>query len=92
MTALLLDSALRVSLVTAITLLALVLLRRRSAAMRHWVLASATACALLMPVLQPLVPSWQVAVPVPSPFVRDVGAPATAAAAAGSRAGTRCAI
>ncbi len=83
MTALLLDSALRVSLVTAITLLALVLLRGRSAAMRHWVLASATACALLMPVLQPLVPSWQVAVPVPSPFILDVGAPATAAAVPG---------
>ena len=81
MTALLFDSALRVSVVTAITLLALVFLRGRSAAMRHWVLASATACALLLPVLQPLVPSWQVAVPVP--FTRDVGTPATAAAVPG---------
>ena len=81
MTALLFDSALRVSLVTAITLLALVFLRGRSAAMRHWVLASATACALLLPVLQPLVPSWPVA--VPSPFTRDVGSPATAAAVPG---------
>lgn len=79
MTALLLDSALRVSLVTAITLLALVLLKGRSAAMRHWLLASATACALLMPALQPVVPTWQVAIPVPSPFTPGVSVPATAA-------------
>jgi beta-lactamase regulating signal transducer with metallopeptidase domain len=67
MMALLLDSAVRVSLVTAIALLVLVVLRRRSAALRHWVLASAIACGLALPVLQVMVPSWQVPVRVPAP-------------------------
>jgi TonB family protein len=59
------DTALRVCAVLGLALAAMVLLRTRSAAIRHWVLASAIACALVLPVLEPLVPSWRVAVPIP---------------------------
>ena len=34
------------------------LLRKRSAAVRHWVLAATIVCAMLMPALEMLVPSW----------------------------------
>ena len=67
MMALLLDSAVRVSRVPAIALLVLVVLSRRSAALRPWGLASAIACGLALPVLQVMVPSWQVQVRVPAP-------------------------
>ena len=46
---------------TAILLLALglvVLLRHRSAALRHWVLAAGIACAAAMPILEVLTPAW----------------------------------
>jgi beta-lactamase regulating signal transducer with metallopeptidase domain len=46
---------------TAVLLLALgaiALLRHRSAALRHWVLATAIACAALMPMLEIVVPAW----------------------------------
>ena len=82
MTALLLDTALRVSVVTAIALVGVLLLRRRSAAIRHWVLASATACALVLPALQPLLPSLPVPVTVPAPLARAVSCRAHAAHAA----------
>jgi beta-lactamase regulating signal transducer with metallopeptidase domain len=74
MTALLLDSALRVSVVTGLALVAIILLRGRSAAIRHWVLAAATACALALPALQPVVPSWQIPVAMPAPLARAVEA------------------
>jgi hypothetical protein len=35
-------------------------LRGRSAAVRHWVLAASLICAAAVPVLGPLVPSWDV--------------------------------
>jgi TonB family protein len=76
MTALLLDSVLRVSVVTGLALVAIILLRGRSAAIRHWVLAAATVCALALPALQPVVPSWQVSVAMPAPLARAVEAPA----------------
>ena len=85
MTALLLDSALRVSVVTGLALVAVMLLRGRSAAIRHWVLAAATVCALALPALQPLVPSWQVPVAVPAPFALAVE-PSAPAPARGGRA------
>ena len=74
MTALLLDSALRVSVVTGLALVAIILLRGRSAAIRHWVLAAATACALALPALQPVMPSWQIPVAMPAPLARAVEA------------------
>jgi hypothetical protein len=50
----------KVSVIVLVGLLAATLLRRQSAALRHWVLASAIACAAAMPVLQLIVPAWQV--------------------------------
>ena len=79
---LLLDSAVRVTLVTAIALLVLVVLRRRSAALRHWVLASAIVCGLGLPALQAMVPSWQV--PVRVPVRVELARPATVQPADGA--------
>src|SRR5260370_35316106 len=56
----LLDSTLKVSLIVLVALGARVLLRRRSAAARHWVLAVAIACAAASPLLGLIVPSWRV--------------------------------
>lgn len=77
MTILLLDSALRVSVVTGMALLAIVCLRGGSAAIRHWMLAAATVCALTLPAFQSLVPSWPVAVAIPVPFPMAVDEPAS---------------
>ena len=87
MTALLLDSALRVSVVTGLALVAVMLLRGRSAAIRHWVLAAATVCALALPALLPVVPSWQLPAAVSAPFARS--ADAIAPLAVGGLAATR---
>lgn len=76
MTALLLDSAVRVSVVTGLAFIVVRLLAGRSAAIRHWVLAAAIACALALPALQPLVPSWTVPVAVARPFARTFDATA----------------
>ena len=58
----------KVSLVLLAALAGGALLRHQSAAVRHWVLAVAIACALLMPVLTFVAPSWR----VPSVRVADV--------------------
>jgi TonB family protein len=55
---LLLDNTVKVSLMVVLALGATVLLRRHSAAMRHWVLTVAITCAVAMPLLGLLVPSW----------------------------------
>ena len=47
-----------VTLLVLCALICTAALRRRSAAVRHWVLAAAIACAAVLPVLQPLVPQW----------------------------------
>jgi TonB family protein len=57
---LLLAGAIKVSLVLLVALAAGTLLRQQSAAVRHWLLAVAIACALLMPVLTLVAPAWQV--------------------------------
>ena len=46
---LLLEFAIKISLVVALGLLAASLLRRRSAALRHWLLAASMAAALATP-------------------------------------------
>jgi len=51
-------ATIKVTIVAAIALGAASVLRRRSAAVRHWVLAMAVVCAAIMPVLQFVVPSW----------------------------------
>jgi TonB family protein len=55
-----LDSAIKASVIVAVALAANGLLRARSAALRHWVLAAAVACALAVPALEVLVPAWDV--------------------------------
>jgi TonB family protein len=60
-TGLLLESTVKTSIVVLIAMATASLLRRQSAAVRHWILASAIACAALTPVLGSVVPSsWQV--------------------------------
>src|SRR5205085_11137113 len=59
LTGFVLGATMRVSVVSAVALSAASLLRGRSAAMRHWVLAIAVGCAAVMPLLQFVVPSWQ---------------------------------
>ena len=46
------------------------LLRRRSAALRHWVLATGVACAALVPVLTAVVPEWPLPFAAPTAFSR----------------------
>ena len=57
---LLLDSTVKVSLIVLMALGARVLLRRQSAAVRHWVLAVAIACAVVTPVVGVMAPSWHI--------------------------------
>ena len=54
----LLETAIKISLVTGLGLAAVVLLRRGSAALRHWLLAAALLTALATPLLTGLAPSW----------------------------------
>jgi TonB family protein len=56
----LIDNTVNVSLVVAAGLAGRVLLRRQSAAARHWVLAIAIVCAAATPLLGLVVPSWHV--------------------------------
>jgi TonB family protein len=55
-----LDLVLRSSLIVFAALVAAAVLRRRSAALRHWVLAIGIACGAAVPVLQLALPSWSV--------------------------------
>jgi beta-lactamase regulating signal transducer with metallopeptidase domain len=61
----------KVSIVILCGLTASLLLRNRSAALRHSVLAAAIACASAMPLVEPFVPSWPVPLH-PSLFGRTV--------------------
>jgi TonB family protein len=76
---LLLDHAVKATLVTCVALLATLLLRRRSAAARHWVLAVGMACALAMPPLTLVVPAWTIRLPAAAPVApRDDASAVTA--------------
>ena len=58
----LLETAIKISLVTGLGLVAVMLLRRGSAALRHWMLAAAMLTALATPLLTGLAPSWSLPV------------------------------
>jgi beta-lactamase regulating signal transducer with metallopeptidase domain len=75
---LLLEAALKISLVIGLGLIAAALFQRRSAALRHWVLATATAGALATPALMGLAPTWSL--PVAAQSDRQVRATETASA------------
>src|SRR5437879_142131 len=49
----------KISLIVLIGLAGTAVLRRRSAALRHWVLTLAIMCAAATPVLELVVPPWQ---------------------------------
>jgi TonB family protein len=82
----LLDAAIKVSIIVLVGLAAARLMPRRSAAERHWILAAAIACAAISPLLGSVVPSWRVDLGIDShastsvrdaaPIVRDNGSPA----------------
>ena len=61
-TSLLVEATVKVSLVLLLALAVVWGLRRRSAAARHWVLSVAVACALVVPVLSAVAPTWYVPV------------------------------
>ena len=56
----------KVALVLLIALTTGALLRRRSAAVRHWLLAAAILCAAALPVAERLLPSWSVPMAAPA--------------------------
>lgn len=49
---------LKTSIVLAIALVAVLSMRKRPAAARHWLLSVAIVCAALVPMLEPFVPAW----------------------------------
>lgn len=53
----------KISVVLALTLAAATAARQRSAATRHWIVATGIGCALLLPVLTGLLPQWHVWTP-----------------------------
>ena len=55
---LLLDSAIKASLLLGVALVATRMLKRRSAAVRHTVWAAATVCVILLPLLGLVMPAW----------------------------------
>jgi TonB family protein len=76
------ESALRVSIVILLSLTAAAVMRRRSAALRHWILASGVVVAMAMPALQVIAPRWDMphqristAVTNAVPIVSEIVAP-----------------
>jgi beta-lactamase regulating signal transducer with metallopeptidase domain len=59
---LLLEFAIKISLVVALGLLAASVLHRRSAALRHWMLTASMAAALATPLLMQVAPAWRLPV------------------------------
>jgi len=70
---LLLEATVKISLVIALGLITALAMRRKPAALRHWMLASAVAAALATPLLMWLAPSWNL--PVQQVFDAPSSAP-----------------
>ena len=68
---LLLATAIKVSVILVVALATIALLRRRSAALRHWVLTVALIGAALTPILSLMTPAWHVGVGTLTPGGRD---------------------
>src|SRR5688572_1473149 len=60
----------KMSLIVLSALAASFLLRRRSAALRHWVLAAGVACSAALPILSAAVPAWPLPFATPTAFTR----------------------
>lgn len=71
-----LDAALRASVPILVALAACMVLRRRSAALRHRVLATAAIAAIVIVPLSAVLPSWAVALPLPTAPVAQLEIPA----------------
>lgn len=65
-----LDATLKVSLVLIAGLTIAAALRTRSAALRHWVLTVTILAAISVPVLELIVPAWNLKTPVPAAIPR----------------------
>jgi beta-lactamase regulating signal transducer with metallopeptidase domain len=61
----------KLTFVLLIGLVATAVLRKSSAALRHWVLTVSIVCAALVPVLQLIVPGWQLPFRVAAPWTTD---------------------
>ncbi len=64
----------KISLIVLGGLAASFLLRHRSAALRHWVLAAAIVCAAAVPLMEAIVPVWRLPIAAPAtfePYVED---------------------
>src|SRR6266571_9118715 len=68
----LLDCTIQISAVFLIALSSLRLLRRKSAAVRHWILSVAICFAAITPVLHLVMPSWDLGLLITE---RSIGAP-----------------
>ena len=64
----------KVSLLVLAGLTVVKLLRSQSAALRHWVLWAAIACAGVVPAVEPIVPGWNVR-PLGASTARQVPGP-----------------
>jgi beta-lactamase regulating signal transducer with metallopeptidase domain len=73
---LLIESALKISVVVALGLLAAMVLRNRSAALRHWALAVAITAALGTPLLMAVAPTWSPPLSATAPVVNHDARPA----------------
>jgi beta-lactamase regulating signal transducer with metallopeptidase domain len=62
---LILDATLKASLIVCAAMAGAAAMRRRSAALRHWIVAAGLACVVLTPALRVLVPAWDVRRPEP---------------------------
>jgi TonB family protein len=76
---LLFDSTIKASLVLLLAIGAAELLNRRSAAVRHWTLAVAVACATLVPLLGLVLPAWKVPLELFAPTAVEIRAPVVSA-------------
>src|SRR4051794_20721410 len=79
LTGLLLETTVKSSLVVVAALVAVACLRRRSAALRHWILSAAIVAAIMSPVLGLVTPSWHVPLDViAKPQLIGTGTPSAA--------------
>jgi len=74
----------KASVIVVVALAATRIMRRRSAALRHSILAAAVACAATMPLLGPVTPSWHVDLGIGSTVVAPTAASTRVAASSGS--------
>ena len=74
-----LETTVRVTLIILLALLCATFMRRRAAAVRHWILAVGLLCAASMPVFQAVAPAWGVPVASVHALVSDVAPTPTVA-------------